>query len=60
MPKKKKSKTDNKEKIIETLYAELERKEKIIEKLKEENLVLMKTALKATEKQKQAEEMIKK
>ncbi len=38
--------TKKKDKIIETLYEEIKRKDKQIEKLKEENLLLMKTALK--------------
>ena len=50
MPKK------SKDKIIETLYEELEKKDKIIDKLKQENLVLMKTALKASERLKRVEE----
>jgi hypothetical protein len=58
MPKKKTKKKIDKDKVIETLYAELERKDKLIEKLKEENLLLMKTALKAAEKQKKAEEKL--
>ncbi|MEM3374591.1 MAG: hypothetical protein QXE31_05215 [Candidatus Woesearchaeota archaeon] len=50
MKKKKNNNTEkNKDKIIETLYKELERKDKIIEKLKEENYVLMRTALKREE-----------
>jgi hypothetical protein len=44
-----KKKTDKKDRIIETLYSELERKDKLIEKLKEENKVLVKTALKNAE-----------
>jgi hypothetical protein len=43
-------KSDKKDKIIETLYAELERKDKQIEKLREENKVLVRTALKNAEK----------
>jgi hypothetical protein len=44
-----KKKSDKKDKVIETLYSELERKDKLIEKLREENNVLMKTALKNAE-----------
>ncbi len=40
----------DKDKVIETLYKELERKDKLIERLKEENHILMKTALKNAEK----------
>lgn len=39
----------SKDKIIETLYKELERKDKIIEKLKQDNYILMRTALKNAE-----------
>jgi len=45
MPKK-----VTKDKIIDTLYKELKRKDKIIEKLKEENSILIKTALKVAAK----------
>jgi hypothetical protein len=48
------------EKVIETLYAELERKDKLIEKLKEENQVLIKTALKAENRLKDLEKSFKK
>jgi hypothetical protein len=41
--------TNKKDKIIETLYQEIKRKDAIIEKLKEENKVLIKTALRAAE-----------
>ena len=51
MPKKKK--------VIDTLYEELKRKDKLIEKLKEDNFILVKTALKASEKQIKAERMKK-
>jgi hypothetical protein len=49
------TKKDSSEKIIETLYAELERKDKVIEKLKQENQVLIKTALKAETRLKETE-----
>ncbi|MFH2020399.1 MAG: hypothetical protein ABIJ34_03230 [archaeon] len=49
-----------KQDIIDTLYKEIERKDKVIEKLKEENMILMKTAMKATERQKMAEEKLTK
>jgi hypothetical protein len=42
-------KADRRDRIIETLYAELERKDKLIEKLREENKVLVKTALKSAQ-----------
>jgi hypothetical protein len=60
MPKPKLIKKQSKDQVIETLYEELERRDKQIQKLKEENLILVKTALKAAEKQKEAEEMINK
>ena len=44
------AKTKNKDKIIETLYEELKRKNAQIKKLKQENILLMKTALKRAEK----------
>ena len=44
-----------KKKIVKTLYAELEQKNKLIEKLKAENKILIKTALKATERLKKLE-----
>jgi hypothetical protein len=53
-----KKKTDKKDKIIETLYTELERKDKLIEKLREENKILIRTALKNAEKLKILEEKI--
>jgi len=40
----------DKDKIIETLYTELERRDKKIKKLKEENMLLLKTALKSADK----------
>ena len=40
---------ENKDKIIKTLYEELERKNLQIKKLKEENIILMKAALKRAE-----------
>jgi hypothetical protein len=46
----------SKDKIIETLYEELEKKDKIIDKLKQENIVLMKTALKSSERLKKFED----
>jgi len=48
-----------KDEIIKTLYDELKRKDELIERLKNENSILMKTALKASEKQKIAEEKLK-
>ena len=39
-----------KEKVIKTLYNELKRKDKIIEELKENNKILLRTALKNAEK----------
>ncbi len=39
----------SKEELIELFEEEIRRKDKIIEKLKEENLILMKTALKKAE-----------
>ena len=50
----------SKDEIIETLYKEIERKDKIIKKLKEENIVLIKTALKTSERQRKAEEELRK
>lgn len=44
-----------KKKTIKTLYDELKQKDKIIDKLKAENKVLIKTALKATERLKKLE-----
>ena len=41
---------EDKDKVIDTLYSELKRKDELIAKLKEENIVLMKTALKVSEK----------
>ncbi len=49
----------NKDKVIETLYEELERKDKLIEKLREENKIILKTALKTSERLKQIEESLK-
>jgi len=43
---KKKSQSE----IIDILYKEIERKDKIIEKLREENNILLKTALRNAEK----------
>jgi hypothetical protein len=54
------NKKENSEKVIETLYSELERKDKLIEKLKEENQVLIKTALKAENRLKDLEKSFKK
>ena len=56
--KSKKKKKVDKNKAIRTLYAELERLNTLLEKLKEEKIMLMKTALKATERQKRAEELL--
>jgi hypothetical protein len=42
---KKKILAEDKDKIIETLYSELTRRDKLIEKLREENSVLMRTAI---------------
>jgi len=53
-------KKKSKDEIIETLYQEIERKNSEIKKLKEENLILIKTALKASEKQRKAEEIMHK
>jgi len=55
-----KMKKKSKDEIIETLYQEIERKNSEIKKLKEENLILIKTALKASEKQRKAEEIMHK
>jgi len=60
MPKTKKKKKVDKDKAIRTLYAELERLNKLLEQLKEEKTILMKTALKAAERQRKAEELLKK
>lgn len=54
----KKAKKQDKDKVIETLYAELERKDKQIEKLKEENHILIKTALKNSERLKEIEDRL--
>ena len=48
-----------KDNIIETLYEELDRKNRLIEKLREENVLLMKTALKSAEKLRGLEEKLK-
>ena len=48
----------NESEQIETLYKEIERKDKLIEKLKEENSILMKTALKSEERVKELEERL--
>lgn len=53
-------KIHSKDKIIETLYSELKRKDQLIANLKQDNLILIKTALKATEKQKRTQEMFTK
>ncbi len=58
MPKTKKKKVD-KDKAIKTLYSELERLNTLLEQLKEEKTILMKTALKAAERQRKAEQLIK-
>ena len=60
MPKTKKKKKVDKDKAIRTLYTELERLNTLLEELKEEKIMLMKTALKATERQKKAEELLSK
>lgn len=60
MPKKIRKKKVDKDKAIKTLYNELERLNTLLEKLKEEKIMLMKTALKATERQKKAEELLSK
>ncbi len=60
MPKTKKKKKVDKDKVIRTLYAELKRLNDLLEQLKEEKTMLMKTALKATERQRKAEELLKK
>ena len=54
----KKSNKKSKDEIIETLYSEIKRKDEFISKLKEENTLLMKTALKASERLKKAEEKL--
>jgi hypothetical protein len=46
--------------IIDTLYKELGRRDKKIDELKEENVVLMKTALRAQDKVKELEDILKK
>ncbi|MBN2367555.1 hypothetical protein JXC34_00940 [Candidatus Woesearchaeota archaeon] len=48
----------DKDKVIKTLYEELKRKDEQIEKLKEENKLLMKTAMKRAEKLKELEEKV--
>ena len=58
--KSKKKKKVDKNKAIRTLYTELERLNTLLEELKEEKIMLMKTALKATERQKKAEELLSK
>ena len=60
MPKTKKKKKVDKDKAIKTLYSELERLNKLLEQLKEEKTILMKTALKAAERQRKAEDLLKK
>ncbi len=47
-------------KIIETLYEELKRKDDLIEKLRKDNKILIKTAMKATESKKMIEEKLQK
>ncbi|MBT4859076.1 hypothetical protein HON49_07955 [archaeon] len=54
------SKEQSKDKIIETLYEELKRKDVVIAKLKEDNKLLMMTAMKATESKKMLEEKLDK
>ncbi len=44
------SQRKSKDKIIKELYSEIERKDKQLRKLKEENILLMKTALKAADR----------
>lgn len=44
------------EEKMETLYKEIERKDRLIEKLKEENNIIMKAALKTEERVKELEE----
>ena len=53
------SKKKDKDKVIRTLYSELERLNDLLEKVKEENKILVKTALKASERQKEIEEKLK-
>ena len=50
----------DKNKIIETLYEELKRKDDLIEKLRKDNKILIKTAMKATESKKMIEEKLQK
>jgi len=50
--------TTDKDKIIETLYNEIKRKDERIEKLSEENKILMKTALKSSEKLAELEKVL--
>lgn len=59
MPKTKKKKVD-KDKAIKTLYSELERLNTLLEQLKKEKTILMKTALKAAERQRKAEQLLRK
>jgi hypothetical protein len=47
---KKTSIGEDKDKIIETLYSELNRRDKMIDKLREENTILMRTAMRREEK----------
>ena len=49
----------DKDKIIKALYSELERLNKLLVKVQDENKLLLKTALKASERQKQAEEKLR-
>ncbi|MBD3203538.1 hypothetical protein GF327_04540 [Candidatus Woesearchaeota archaeon] len=45
--------------IIDVLYTELKRKDKLIDELKNENRILMNTAFRAQKKVKETEEMLK-
>ena len=51
--------TKSSKEIIETLYDELERRDKQIDRLKEENMLLMKTAVKAEERVRKLEAVLK-
>ncbi len=48
------------ERIVKTLQDEIERKDKIIEKLKEENFIVLRTAIKQAEKHDELLKRVKK
>lgn len=50
----------NESEQIETLYKEIERKDNLIAKLKEENSIIIKAALKSEERVKELEERLMK